>query len=212
MFLAWITKPRSPFLEQTVVMSRPSLSILRMISKKREKSYPSHAQYLVHISEYELFIQEKIHLCTLFLGVLSMLLATQHCIDTQQKMTNLCSGHRKYQTEGFLAITGARVQVCSLVDSSGKVKAHFIYQDFSSYTPQQTANWYIRCVKLSFGHKAWTHCLLQCTSNTFTAVHCNMIGYIVTVVKVMKKTKKQEKRYYIATQKQIIFFLAPVCV
>lgn len=64
------------------------------------------------------------------------------CVDAWEKIIACWPLWRSHQSQtvGFQAIIGAGVEVCSRVDSSGKVKVHFIYQDFSSYQTQQWAN------------------------------------------------------------------------
>lgn len=113
---------------------------------------------------------------------LHRLLSNIFCIDSQKKSIGCWPRWRSHrpQTVGFQAIIGAGVEVCSRVDSSGKVKVHFIYQDFSSYQTQQWANWYFRSLKLPFNHKTGTLCFQQWTGNTF-ALWCNIVGSTLSV-------------------------------
>lgn len=81
------------------------------------------------------------------------------------------------QTVGFQAIIGTAAEVCSQVNSSGKVKVHFIYQDSSFYQTQQWANWYFGPLKLPFSHMVRT--------SLFPPVHLQYIDLVEILFNVL---------------------------
>lgn len=90
-----------------------------------------------------LCVKEKLLNSPILYSLLSgALFAIRHRVDAQEKIIACWPLWRSHlsRTVGIQAITDAGAEVCSPVDSSGKVKVHFIYQDFSSYRTQQWAN------------------------------------------------------------------------
>lgn len=142
-------------------IARIKMMVVRMVKKHKTVFFSSIVFWqIVYCAETSVCQAEAVSfLYIIFKGFDSIVCLLTLSVSVLKRKNMGCwplwRSHQS-QTVGFQAIIGTAVEVCSWVDSSGKVKVHFIYQDSPSYQTQQWANWYFRPLKLPFSHKAGT--------------------------------------------------------